>query len=925
LKTTKFIIFFCFILSSNVFCEGAKIENGILDLRNFDWEKNPIITLDGKWDFYWNSFIEPESFVKEICRPPDNQIKVPEIWNDYKDKNNKKYGGFGYGTYHITILLGNNAPSLSFKLCDEATAYDFYVNEKKMFSNGRVGTSKENMIPQYYTGITEKLANDYKIQVTIHVSNFYHRKGGLWESIYIGKTLNILRYNENVLSYQYFLIGIFAILFLYHLTYFLLNRKRHYFLIMSFVALSVIMRLIVIDERPLTLLFPNISWVLVFKAEYLGLYLTFLMSLLFFNSIFFVSQLQPIIKALIFIKVSLCIFVIASSPYLVSFSILPFMAIAYFTMFLGYIMIIKNFKNKKIDSIMFFISLTILFLFFSIDSINNGVVETYSSLLNISFFGLCCLVIFLPMSVIIARTYSNVNKRLELLNSGLEEEVEKRTLELKRINENKTLFFANITHELKTPLTLMKNYLAKYINKKNIIDEDLLIVKNNIDRLIFDTANFLDMAKMESGTISYNHNQVINISKILSDKIPFFIPLVENKSISMEKKINDNLFIKADPIAIDKVINNLLDNAIKYTDQNGRIDILLSDNESGKIELIVKDNGDGIEEEYFGHIFSPYYQTKSNKYAYQGIGIGLFITKSIINSLNAEIFVESKINEGSEFKVVFEKQDSDEISDKAGINQSENDINISSRKIVLEEKKIDASKDNILLVEDNVEMLAYLQSVFSEKYNVYLAANGREAIDKLKVVKKIDLIVSDILMPVLNGSDFVKLIKSDHQYSDIPVIFLTAKTAENEKLDGLLSGAHDYIYKPFNIDELIYKIDNIIKGKNKAVERNKKNMRRKIESILNDINIDENEIENENIEHDRFKDFDIIKNKYNITGSENEIIKMILDGKINKEIAFELKKSVRTVEGHIRNIYLKLGISNRMELIKFISDKSKKR
>jgi len=492
----------------------------------------------------------------------------------------------------------------------------------------------------------------------------------------------------------------------------------------------------------------------------------------------------------------------------------------------------------------------------------------------------------------------------------LEIKVKQRTMELENANQQKTRFFINLAHETKTPLTLIKNYLDKYIKKRGF-DYDLNIIKNNIDKLLRDMVNFLDVEKLKKGQIFYNNDQITDLTEILERKIILFREIANDKNIKINSTIENDLYIKVDPYAIDRIINNLLDNSIKYTNNGGIIFVSLKVLKD-QVILVITDDGIGMDNEQLKNIFKPYYQMSNKKRNVQGIGMGLSIVKMILDSIDAEIDVKSEIDKGTTFIIKFIKYN------LSGEDEIIKDIKYStpmSLKIMdynIQPENIDAEKSNIFIVDDNKEMLIFLQEYLKDKYNVFLAENGKKALQEINNIPTPDLIISDIMMDEINGHQFFIEISKFDKYRSIPFIFLTAKSSYEDKLRGLTEGAVDYIYKPFMIEELIAKINSIIKNKKIQNETNLKVLEKNILSAFDEID------NNENFYNPDDKCYEKICSEYDITNRELEIINLLINGLYNKDISKKLDISIRTVEFHIHNIYKKLNVQSRIELIKLL-------
>ncbi len=492
-------------------------------------------------------------------------------------------------------------------------------------------------------------------------------------------------------------------------------------------------------------------------------------------------------------------------------------------------------------------------------------------------------------------------------NTNLQDEVNRRTKELEKMNEQKTNNFINLVHETKTPLTLVNNYLEEYINKYGSAEE-LDIIKGGVGKLTKDIISLFDIERFDKGIDVYEHDQTSNFSTILKNSLTLFEYYCQKQFITCNKNIEENIFIKADPNAIDRIVNNLIENAIKFSNADGEIEITLKTFED-KIYFSVKDTGIGIPPERQKKVFEPYYQISHKKTSLQGMGLGLPIVRKVTDSLGGEIHILSDPAKmpGTTITIVLNLY-----------SLKENDIPVStsreSKSFLLGFENIEVAdtpylpdKQSILLVEDNKAMVNFLLKKLSYTYNVFCALNGVEALKKLHKLPVIpDLILSDIMMDKMDGFAFAKAISEQDAYSHVPIIFLTAKYTPMDKLKGLKLGAIDFISKPFSFEELSHKIEtvlnNILKQKKAILNSTISNLKTLRNAKTDSISTDPSK-------------FDQNCKLFNLTNREIEIAKLIAKGVQYKTIAKNLFISDKTVTKHIQNIFEKAGVSNKVELI----------
>jgi signal transduction histidine kinase/DNA-binding NarL/FixJ family response regulator len=493
--------------------------------------------------------------------------------------------------------------------------------------------------------------------------------------------------------------------------------------------------------------------------------------------------------------------------------------------------------------------------------------------------------------------------------SNLEELVFERTSELKKAEEQKTLFFINLAHETKTPLTLIKNYLDSYIKKRGM-DEDLGVVKYYIDKMTRDIVNFMDHEKLERGQVYYNHDQVTSLSELILMKVRLFNETARRKNVTIDQSVESGLIIKADPLALDRVINNLLDNAVKYNMEGGRLSINC-DSTDGGIVITVCNDGEVIKQENMATVFEPYHQLSYEKRSVQGIGMGLSIVKKIVNSLGGEISVSSEPGAGTCFTVRFdaalkvtgEDTAPDSTADLSGFVSGQGGV------LSIDTTPFVEGRAHLLLVEDNMDMCSFLQEGLGVHYNLEIVHDGRDAISFLKEHGPVDLIISDIMMDGIDGYGLMGFLSKSDDLNDMPLIFLTARATLDEKVKGLNAGAIDYIYKPFALEELVSRVNAVIRARMLQKEQQKQQIQKRISKVLDTLDGEEDEL----VSRENF--FKKQCDAFSISSRESEVIECLLTGKMNKEISDVLGISIKTVENHIRKIFEKTGVANRVELV----------
>ena len=378
----------------------------------------------------------------------------------------------------------------------------------------------------------------------------------------------------------------------------------------------------------------------------------------------------------------------------------------------------------------------------------------------------------------------------------------------KELYNAKINYFTNITHEIRTPLTLIKMPLDKLIAKGAYTPEsekDLRTIQANTDRLLSLTNQLLDMRKMEQNEIKLSCLKE-DLCEIARKSTRYFEHMAQDQHITLNTEIPDTpLYLMCAKDSIVTIVSNLLSNAVKYG--KDIINVKVSASEDNEILYVrVESNGERIPEADKEKIFNIFFQREENKIngrVSQGTGLGLPYARTLANMHNGKLYLDTDIQGMNSFVLELPVRQEDTLASEP-VKPAE--------KAGKEQTGYDSSKHTILLVEDSEEMRDYLADELAEKYNVFAAANGADAMDIIKN-EKVDLVVSDIMMPIMDGCELCNHIKSDSDLSHVPVILLTAAIGVEKRIETLEIGADGYIEKPFPIELLMSNISNLFKNR----------------------------------------------------------------------------------------------------------------
>lgn len=397
---------------------------------------------------------------------------------------------------------------------------------------------------------------------------------------------------------------------------------------------------------------------------------------------------------------------------------------------------------------------------------------------------------------------------LRRLNLENELQLEKRKHQQEQdLNDEKFRFYTNVAHELRTPLTLIIGPLGDLLIDKEMKDEQakkISLIHRSSVRLSNLINQILEYRKSETQNrelcVTYG-----DASKLIQETVLKFKELSKNKNVVIETHIESNLPFYYDPEVLTIILDNLVSNAIKYTEE-GSITIVLRDIRCDSIdykELEVTDTGHGISTDALNKVFDLYFQAK-NEYQAYGSGIGLALVKNLVKLHEGTINVKSELNKGTSFFV------------RLKIDNTYPEVAHMKPESTTQDIK-PVSAPILLVVEDNADIRDYIADSFVDSFTIYTAENGKKGVE-LAFDKLPDIIISDIRMPVMDGIELCKILKGNIRTSHIPIILLTAKGSERDKTEGYSTGADSYLTKPFSVSLLRTRINNLFESRKRINE-----------------------------------------------------------------------------------------------------------
>jgi signal transduction histidine kinase len=758
---------------------SQEVVEGVIDLSNVDL-KNNAITLNGEWEFYWQELVKPDS----ISFFEKDYYEFPKLWNGGVTAGGTELSAQGYATYRIRIILPPKTPQLAISLGESYTAYLLYYDGFEIGSNGKVGKTMASSRPDWMPQVIPIARFRNTIELVLQVSNFRHTKGGVREPIMLGDRKVLSAKRDFDFSYDFLLSGSLIMGGLFFLGLFMFGQHERSVLFFALFCLTFSYRMIGSGEYAIHALYPNMSWDLIIRSEYLSLFIpcgifTIYSYLLYPEDSKKTVLLGFTVIAGIFSLLSLFAPTIVFTKLVEPFFILVIVAIFY----LIYVYWIA-YKRNRTGAQYAFASTGIVFMVaVYLISVYLTPVQENTFLTFIGF-----ILFFFFQSLILSYRFAHSLKKAKDA--------------AETASKAKTDFLSTISHEIRTPLNAVVGISHFLINESPRKDqkESLESLQFSAEHLTALINDILDYNKLESGSIELEFTEV-NLKTLSQKIIKAHSALAKEKGVILDLDLDEKMhsLVMADQTRIYQVLNNLINNALKFTSKGYvklKTTLLSEDDRIQSIRTEVLDSGIGIPYNKQKLIFERFTQAgSSTTREYGGTGLGLAIIRKILNMVGSEIYVKSEPGSGTIFwfDLSFKKVLHEEVDEAV---QEEEDTNIITGK-------------TILLVEDN-QMNIMVAEKFLKKWElkVEVAHNGEEAVEMMRD-NKYDLVLMDLQMPIMDGYKATRKIRTFDEKT--PIIALTASALLKVRQDVIAAGMNDYITKPFDPNELRRKIAAYIK------------------------------------------------------------------------------------------------------------------
>ncbi|MCT4619722.1 MAG: ATP-binding protein [Marinisporobacter sp.] len=779
-------------------------KKGELDITQWSFQKEGPIKLDGEWEFYWNQLLTYDDFHKgERVYKPTGYFHVPSGWNKYKI-NNEKFPGKGYATYRLKIKTNNIDDLKGLKILTESTAYKLMINRKTIATSGIVGKNKENTIPEYKPQIVHFENDSNEFEIIVQISNYTYARGGFWHSIDFGLMEQIRIMKENSARREMLLFGAIWSMIIYHMAIYWLQRRNRSILYFVIALLGMSVRIFFTGEYFITTLIPTIDFGLIIFIEYMTVYWGATIWFVFIHEVYPEESSEKGVKFFVQISLLLTVFIMLTPIYIYT-KYLTFMEV--YVAIISYnicISVIRAIRRKEQGADLLFFGMILFFVTYVHDCLYylNMVKSKPGGLIGFTTF-----IMLLIQAYILAAKYAKTFDEVEELSD-----------KMISLNKLKDEFLANTSHELRTPLhgmiSITESVLQSMeglINQKQ--KEKLSLVVSSGRRLANLVNEILDYSKLKYGDIKLNRKNV-DLQQVVQTALAVQKHLITDKEIILINNLSMDIpLVYGDEDRMTQIIYNLLGNAVKFT-QKGKVSISAIEN-NGMIEISVEDTGIGISKEKLNDIFKPFEQENTSlTESYGGIGLGLNITKKLVEIQEGKIWVTSEVKKGSKFTFtmpISEYREKIFRNEKNAIMEEDHLQNLFSEEAVSLEQD---GEFTVLIVDDErVNLHSLLNILSTEKYSIITATKGTQALDIILKNKEIDLVILDIMMPQMSGYEVCKEIRKKYSIYDLPVLMLTAQNNPEAILTGFESGANDFLLKPFEMSELKARVKTLLELK----------------------------------------------------------------------------------------------------------------
>jgi len=673
------LILLCQFMAAGNCQDWARPEKGIIDLRNYDFNDQWYLKLDGEWEFYWESFEEPEAFTRGESPEPTMWVDVPGYWNDYEHPT-LDIGGEGFATYRLRIILPQDfREEIGFDVPVFDAAFNLYLDNDLVRSNGKPGISWNNSEPGYEPGRIQYRPLSDTLQVLIHTSNFQHRRGAFWRSMQIGHPDKLEKVEYRYRFISFLSLGFLLAFSLFFFFFFFFYREDKIILFFSLVLAGMFIRMLHTDLYPVNHLI-EIPWNCLIRMEYVGSFLVFGAGIWYLYLLFparFMLPVSRINTILVFLSVLVITFF---SVKIFSYTMFYFQPAVLLLLIYYLVVSIRRVIGGKKDELIYLVAILVLMGAFIndlwISHSQTAISKDYAMHFAVMVFVFLHAAMIIRNWIMAYKEKGKLMKEIEYINRNLEslieertselntsnheiqlknENIEARNLELKESLDFKNKIFSIIAHDLKSPV-------ASLVQNSVLLDFDLEEDKRNqlftsFRELSSAALNLIDnllyWGRSQGDQVNFSPES-IDIRPVIEEVFTLHREMAGQKSITIEADFEGGTTAFADKELIEIILRNLVSNAIKFTNEGGNVRITVTKDPENEhlMLLIVKDNGVGIPENRIKDLLGNKVMISTAGTSREtGTGLGLRLCYELVKLHNGDLRIESESGNGTTIKI----------------------------------------------------------------------------------------------------------------------------------------------------------------------------------------------------------------------------------------------------------------------------------